>query len=107
MENVVRTLNRHISQNLGEYCVVRDQDRLRKALEAFLFKSIFETSGINSSFEVVAKHYLNQVSADPEIGPIFRIITSINDQLKATNTSFNDGRLVRILLLELCVENKR
>ena len=102
MKKVVEALSLYISRNLSAFSVVRDYKNLGKALEALLFQSIVEKSGINSSFEAAAKCVLNRVKDDNEIGPIFRILTNLNDEMKAMSISFKDERLLRILVVESC-----
>jgi hypothetical protein len=101
MDNVVKALTAHFSENLSNFSNVRDYPKLERALEIVSLQLVIEKCNLDGALEVSLKDFLNKMKENEEIKLICNILVDLNSKLKRFETRL-DRRLLRILLIETC-----
>jgi hypothetical protein len=101
MANVAKALDLHFRQNLSQFSIVRDHQKLERALEVYVMSIVMANCRLDGALKIVMKRFLNKMTTDEDIALLFNILANVNNTLKETRP-LGSRRLLRILLIECC-----
>lgn len=101
MDNVIKAIDMHFSNNLSNFSIVRDHPKLERALEVVGLQLVIGKCNLDGALEVSMMEFLNRIKEDEEIRLMFDILVDLNSKLKQFENKL-DSRLLRILLIETC-----
>lgn len=101
MDNVVKAIARYFSDDLSQLSVVRDYNKLERALELFCLESVINNCKIDGALKIAGSQFINNAKEDEETRLIFDILADLNSKLGQVEL-LSDIRLLRILVVETC-----
>lgn len=101
MDNVVKAIATHFSENLSNFSIIRDYPKLERALEVTSLQLVVENCNLDGALEASMKDFLNRMKENEEIRLMCNILIDLNSKLKQFENRL-DRRLLRILFIETC-----
>lgn len=103
MDKILEALVKYFGEVLSSFSCVRDYCKLESALEIFCLKLIVEKCSFSEVLKLTTEAFINNKLKDQEIRFIYETIMDLNSKLKSYEAKL-DGRLLRVLLVETCVD---
>jgi len=101
MDQVVKAMDLHFTDNMSQFSVVRDLIKLERALELVCLELVVKNCKMDGALAIAANRFINRAKEDEEISSMFSILSDINGKLRQTEPLL-DRRLLRILIAETC-----
>lgn len=101
MDQVVKAIAVHFTDNMSQFSVARNLNKLEKALELVCLELVVRNCKMDGSLAIAASRSINKAKEDEEISLMCSILGDLNGKLKQTGPLL-DRRLLRILIAETC-----